>query len=254
MADTRFFDRAGPFDLEVLAEAAGAKIGGLPQSKSQYFDVRPLQTAGAEEVSFIDNRKYLDEFRTSNAGAILLRPDLTDQAPSGAALLITDDPYGAYAVIAQMYYPREAHAASTNLIDACADSAEIGAGVNFQRGSVVGENCKIGSGSIIGANAVIARGVYIGDNCSIGANSTLSHCTIGNNVIIHPGAAIGQDGFGFAPGHPEHKKVPQLGSVIIEDNVEIGSNTAIDRGSGPDTIIRSGTKIDNLCQIGHNVE
>jgi UDP-3-O-[3-hydroxymyristoyl] glucosamine N-acyltransferase len=129
----------------------------------------------------------------------------------------------------------------------------LGKDVAVDAGAVVGENCIIGDRTRIGANAVIGDGVSIGDDCWIGSNCTLTHCQIGHRAIIHPGVCAGQDGFGFAPGMAMHTKVPQLGRVIIGNDVEIGANTTIDRGAGPDTVIGDGTKIDNLVQIGHNV-
>ena len=118
---------------------------------------------------------------------------------------------------------------------------------------VVGPNASIGEGSHILAGSVIGANVQIGRNCTIGPSATITHTFIGDGVIIHPGVAIGQDGFGFAMGPSGHKKVPQIGRVIIQDDVEIGANTTIDRGANRDTIIGEGSKIDNLVQIGHNV-
>jgi UDP-3-O-[3-hydroxymyristoyl] glucosamine N-acyltransferase len=117
----------------------------------------------------------------------------------------------------------------------------------------VGARAEIGRRTLIGANAVIGPGVVIGDDCVVGAGATISHSLIGDRVNVYPGARLGQDGFGFAMGPEGHLKVPQLGRVIVEDDVEIGANTTIDRGAGPDTVIGAGTKIDNLVQIGHNV-
>ncbi|MFD0938414.1 UDP-3-O-(3-hydroxymyristoyl)glucosamine N-acyltransferase, partial [Methylobacterium trifolii] len=111
---------------------------------------------------------------------------------------------------------------------------------------------EVGAGTVIGPNAVVGPGVRVGRDCAIGAGSTLSHALIGNRVIVHPGARIGQDGFGFAMG-ATHLKVPQVGRVIVQDDVEVGANTTIDRGASRDTVIGEGTKIDNLVQIAHNV-
>jgi UDP-3-O-[3-hydroxymyristoyl] glucosamine N-acyltransferase len=123
----------------------------------------------------------------------------------------------------------------------------------IEAGAVIGERAELGAGCHVGPNAVIGEAVVIGPNCRIGAGATLSHCLLGARVVIYPGARIGQAGFGFALGTEGMTKVPQLGRVIIEDDVEIGANSTIDRGSGPDTVIGAGTMIDNLVQIGHNV-
>ena len=135
-----------------------------------------------------------------------------------------------------------------------AKSATIGKGVRIDAGAVIGEKVSIGSGCWIGANTVIGDGVDIGDHSRIGALCSISHAIIGKRVLLHRGIHIGQDGFGFAPGRGGITKVPQLGCVLIGNDVEIGSGTCIDRGAGPDTIIGDGCKIDNLVMIGHNVQ
>ena len=131
-------------------------------------------------------------------------------------------------------------------------SAKLGAGVTVDPGAVIGPRAEIGAGSLIGANAVIGPQVRIGADCAIGAGCTVTHAEIGDRVIMHPGSQIGQDGFGYISGAGGHVKVPQVGRVVIHDDVEIGSGTRIDRGGIRDTVIGQGTKIDNLCQIGHN--
>ncbi|MBY0430781.1 MAG: UDP-3-O-(3-hydroxymyristoyl)glucosamine N-acyltransferase, partial [Rhodospirillales bacterium] len=170
------------------------------------------------------------------------------------ALLLTDQPYHAYARIAQAFYPMprlEGWTAPNAVVDA---GAIIGEGCRIEWGAVIGPGVEIGRNCHIGANAVIGAGVVIGDDGIIGANATISHAIIGRRAFIYPGVRIGQDGFGFAMSPLGHLKVPQLGRVIIHDDVEIGANTTIDRGAGPDTVIGAGCRIDNLVQIGHNVQ
>ncbi|MEE2761384.1 MAG: UDP-3-O-(3-hydroxymyristoyl)glucosamine N-acyltransferase [Pseudomonadota bacterium] len=254
MADARFFDRAGPFSLMELAKTAGTETGGATLPTQEYSDVMPLARAGANHVSFIDNRRYIKHFRSSGAGAIIVAAELVPLAPPSAALLIADDPYRSYARIAQLYYPKPPTPGSPRPGLPVAESAKVGNNVVLMEGSVIGENCIIGDNCSIGEHTVLGQGVHLGEGCRIAPGCTLICCTLGSNVIVHPGARIGQDGFGFAPGTPSHEKVPQLGAVVIEDNVEVGANTCIDRGAGPDTIVGAGTKIDNLCQIAHNVE
>lgn len=253
MADPRFFTVAGPFTLEALAGISGAtrRDGGDPAAL--FVDVAPLDSAGSEHVSFLDNRKYLDAFRSSRAGLCVVAPAMADKAPEGMALLLADDPYRAYARIAQAFYPvvpPEPWQAPTAWVDS---TASVGEGCRIEPGAVIGARAEIGCRCRIGANAVIGDGVVVGDDCTIGAGSTLSHAILGRRVTIYPGARIGQDGFGFAMGPQGHLKVPQLGRVVIGDGVEIGANTTIDRGAGPDTVIGDGCMIDNLVQIGHNV-
>jgi UDP-3-O-[3-hydroxymyristoyl] glucosamine N-acyltransferase len=125
--------------------------------------------------------------------------------------------------------------------------------VTVDPGAAIGPGVEIGSGTIIGANAVVGRNVRIGRDCSIGANAVVAHALIGDRVILHPGCLIGQDGFGLVMAPAGHRKIPQIGRVIIQDDVEIGAGTAIDRGAFRDTVIGEGTKIDNQVQVGHNV-
>ncbi len=254
MADPRFFAAPTPMTLTELAATTEAEIlGDAPEGRS-FVDVMPLRDAGPRHVSFLDNPLYIADFSASAAGACLVHPDHAGKAPDGMALLVTRDPYRAYARLAQAFYP-SVPAKGTISPDADIDSsAVIGAGVHIDPGAVIGAGVEIGANSRISPNAVIADGCKIGSACYIGPVASLSHCLIGDRVILHAGVAIGQDGFGFAPGAESHMKVPQLGRVIVGDDVEIGANACIDRGTGPDTIVGAGSKIDNLVQIGHNVQ
>jgi UDP-3-O-[3-hydroxymyristoyl] glucosamine N-acyltransferase len=253
MADPRFFDRAGPFTLAALSQLSGARLLRPEEGGQQYSDVAPLETAGPEDVSFLENRRYIEAFLRSRAGAVFVDEKAAERAPPGIALLVSKEPYKAYALAAQAFYPSVEVAtrrAPSAIIDPTAvvpEDCDIGPNVVIEPGVRLGHRCRIG------ANTVIAPGVEIGDDCRIGANVTLSHCLIGSRVVLHPGVRIGQDGFGFAPDPGAPIKVPQLGRVVIGDNVDIGANSTIDRGSGHDTVIGSGTMIDNLVQIGHNV-
>jgi len=252
MADPRFFRLSGPFRLDELAEMAGAEIVG--DTENTFNDVRHLEDAGPTHVSFLDNKQYVDAFTKSGAGACIVRAEFAERAPRGMSLLITPEPYMAYARVASAFYPAapDGHGISPSAhVD---PRASIGANVRIMPGAVIFQGAEVGDNSIIGANAVIGHGCVIGTNCQINANAALSHCLIGDRVIVHHGVSIGQDGFGFASNADGHTKVPQLGRVIIEDDVEIGANTTIDRGAGPDTVIGAGTMIDNLVQIAHNVQ
>lgn len=252
MADPRFFSVSEPISLARLAAEANAEIkNGIPEQL--FEDVAPLSAAAANHVSFLDNKKYIEQFTISAAGACVVQEEMADKAPEGMALLITDEPYLGYARIAQLFYPRDAGTGGIAEGARIATDAEIGDGVHVGPNAVIGEQAIIGARCHIGANAVIGAGCVVGADTNIGANVTLSHCLIGERVTIFPGVCIGQDGFGFASSPSGAVKVPQLGRVIIEDDVEIGANSTIDRGAGPDTVIGAGTMIDNLVQIGHNV-
>ena len=253
MPDQRFFRRAGPFSLEALATLSGATLRDAALGRRLVTDVAPLETAGTDDLSFLDNRKYVDAFAQSRAGAAFVRERLADRAPPGMALLIATDPYKAFARAAQAFYPAPPTTpgrAPSAIIDPSAlvpADCEIGPHVVIEAGARIGNRCQIGPNTVIGPQ------VELGEDCRIAANVTLSHCVIGARVVLHPGVRIGQPGFGFAPDAAGPLKIPQLGRVIIGDDVDIGANSAVDRGSGPDTVIGPGTMIDNLVQIGHNV-
>lgn len=255
MADTRFFAVSGPFTLAQLAEISGATPveGGDPAAR--FVDVAPLDQAGPEHVSFLDNKKYVEAFKVSKAGLCIVSPEMADKAPAGMTLLVSPRPYRAYAAVAKAYHPEpalEPWTAPTAWVD---PSATVGEGCRIEPGAYVGAEAEIGAGCLIGPNAVVGRGVVLGEGTSIGANASVSHAIIGRRVVIFPGVRIGQEGFGFAMGSADgHLTIPQLGRVVIGDGVEIGANTTIDRGAGPDTIIGDGCRIDNLVQIAHNVQ
>jgi UDP-3-O-[3-hydroxymyristoyl] glucosamine N-acyltransferase len=253
MADRRFFHNKGPLTLKKISEISGVALSRGNETQS-ISDVAPLDRALTDEISFFDNSKYVDQFAASKAGACFVRAKYAELAPETMALLITEDPYRCHALVAQAFYPFLPSNDSISPAAIISPTARIGSHCTIGAGAVIGDHVVIGNNSIIGPNAVISRGVTIGDHTRIGGLTALSHCMIGSHVIIHRGVYIGQDGFGFALGREGHVKVPQLGRVIIDDHVEIGAGTCIDRGTGPDTHIGEGTKIDNLVQIAHNVQ
>jgi UDP-3-O-[3-hydroxymyristoyl] glucosamine N-acyltransferase len=253
MADPRFFTNVGPMPLGRLAEIAEADLGGAADPEARVADVAPLDMAGPDDVSFLDNRRYVQAFAASKAGACVVHPDFAGRAPEGMALLVTKAPYKGYAKIAAAFYPTPAAAPGihpTALVD---ETAEIGAGVAVGPFAVVGPGAKLGAGSRLYAQVVVEAGVEIGEGTEVMHGASLSHCLIGRNCLIHAGARIGNRGFGFALDPQGYVDVPQLGRVIVGDGVEIGANATIDRGAGPDTVIGDGCKIDNLVQLGHNV-
>ncbi len=254
MADPRFFTVAGPFTVGEIARRTGAAVAGSALAGRILVDVAPLDSAGPDELSFLDNPKYLDVLRRTRAGAAFVHPDRAAAAPPDLTLLVTPAPYRAYAVAAQAFYPEPPPPpgiAPSAVVD---PSAQLGEGCAVEAGAVIGARVVIGREALVGAHAVIGPGCVLGDRVRLGPHASLSHCIVGARVRIYPGARIGQDGFGFAPDPAGYVKVPQLGRVIVGDDVEIGANTTIDRGAGPDTVIGAGTMIDNLVQIGHNVE
>lgn len=253
MADPRFFHRSGPIALSELAAIADAEIVGDTPPEREFDDVMALADAGAAHVSFLDNKRYVDAFAASRAGACVVQADYVDRAPDGMALLVTKEPYLGYARIAARFYPVVPVIGGVSPQAFVDPGARVSAGARVDPQAVVGAGAEVAAGAWIGPGAVVGDGVSIGADSRIGAGVTLANCLIGSRVIVHPGVRIGQDGFGFALTPKGHEKVPQLGRVIVEDDVEIGANTTIDRGAGPDTVIGAGTKIDNLVQIAHNV-
>jgi UDP-3-O-[3-hydroxymyristoyl] glucosamine N-acyltransferase len=253
-----FFDRAGPFSLARISEETGAALADASRANTQVIDIRPLDSAGPGEAAFLDNPKYLPQLAETHASACFIQEKYADRVPAGTAALISPEPYRAYATALALFYPdagtpKTAQPASAGA--ASVDpSAQLEAGVIVEPGAVIGAEVQIGEGTRIAAGAVVGYRTAIGRNCYIGPRSVVTHALIGNNVIIHAGVAIGQDGFGFAMGARGHRKVHQIGRVIIQDWVEIGANACIDRGALRDTVIGEGTKIDNLVQIGHNVQ
>ncbi len=253
MPDPRFFRASGPFSLGELAGFACADISAGADPSARFSDVAPLDAAGPDHVSFLDDRRYRDRFVTSKAGACLVRPEDGAEAPKGMALLLTPQPYLGYARIAAAFYPPKRPEPGIHPHATVDPTSRIGEGCCIEAGAAVGPLADIGRDCHIGHHVVIGRGVVIGNDCVIGAGASLMFCIVGDRVLIHPGARIGQDGFGLVPGREQHVKVPQLGRVVIGDDVEIGANTTIDRGAVSDTAIGAGSKIDNLVQIGHNV-
>ena len=250
LGNSRFFRRSGPFPLAVVASTAR---GVVEQFELLLEGVAPLQTAGPNEVSFLDNRRYVSALEHTSAGAVIVHPDLAARVPTTAKAIVTSEPYAAWARVAALFYPvpppspgihRSAFVADGARID---PSAEIGPLCVIEAGAEIGPGCRIGPCAAIGS------GVIVGRDCRIGAHVSLSHALLGARVYVYPGARIGQEGFGFAYTKDGFLSVPQLGRVILEDDVEVGANTTIDRGSSQDTMIGAGSRLDNLVQIGHNV-
>jgi len=212
-----------------------------------------LDSAGEGQISFLDNRKYVAAFEASKAAACIVAPDFADRAPDGMVLIVTPKPYRAYARIAHAFYPSAAPSSGVHPTAFVDSSAEVAADAFVGANAVVEAGARVAARAEIGAGAVIGRGVCVGEDTSIGANASLTFCDIGARCQLHAGVRIGTRGFGFDMSAEGHLDVPQLGRVILGDDVEVGANSTIDRGAGPDTVIGNGCKIDNLVQIGHNV-
>jgi UDP-3-O-[3-hydroxymyristoyl] glucosamine N-acyltransferase len=254
MESRGFFPRQGPFTLNEIAQHAGAELASDVDVNRQIRDIAPLADAGQYDLSFLDNRKYVAAVSQTSAGACLLHREFADKLPEGTAGLYTERPYHALAHALQLFYPdaqrplvHQGQGGTTH------EDAQVEEGVSIEPGATVGARAQVGRGSVIAAGAVIGTEVRIGRDCYVGPNASITHALVGDRVVLHAGVAVGQDGFGFAMGPQGHLKVPQIGRVIIQDDVEIGANSTVDRGALSDTVIGEGTKIDNLVQIGHNV-
>jgi len=260
MPDPAFFVNDGPLSIQQICDLTDARVGDDVDVSLAISDVAALDRAEEFDLTFLDNLKYLDQLGFTKALACLVAPKNVIKVPGNVIALVHNRPYRAFAQVAQSLYPatRNPGAAFSHDSEPGSSfvhaSAVIDEDVVIEPGAVVGEDACIGSGSIICSGAVVGRCVKIGKNSFIGTNVSVCYALIGDHVIIHSGAQIGQDGFGFAMGADFHLKVPQLGRVIIQDHVEIGATTTIDRGTTRDTFIGEGTKIDNQVQIAHNVE
>ncbi|HWB47099.1 MAG TPA: UDP-3-O-(3-hydroxymyristoyl)glucosamine N-acyltransferase [Hyphomicrobiaceae bacterium] len=251
-----FFVRAEPVRLSELADKVGAKLPPGASGDLMIRDVKALADAGAGHLSFLDNRKYLPQLEATQAAACLVTPAFSGRVPSGTVALVTDTPYRGFALALQLFYAdalRSKAALAEMSAPGIHPTARLEEGVQVEPGAVIGREAEIGRGTVVAANAVIGYRVAIGRDCYVGAGASILHALVGNRVVVHAGVRIGQDGFGFAMGPQGHLKVPQIGRVIVQDDVEIGANSCIDRGALRDTVIGEGTKIDNLVQIGHNV-
>jgi UDP-3-O-[3-hydroxymyristoyl] glucosamine N-acyltransferase len=258
MSEPVFFTAVSHTIGEIAAQT-GARMRHPDSASEKISSAAPIESAAGGAITFIDNPRYARHAVETGASAIICAPKYVDRVPESIHLLIHDDPYRAYATALAMLYPGSQRPVLITGETGISGQALIGSNVTLEDNvivepfAVIGAGAAIGSGSHIHTGAVIGKGVQIGRNTSICTGASVSAAMIGNNVILHPGVRIGQDGFGFAMGPGGHRKIGQIGRVIIQDHVEIGANSTVDRGSNRDTIIGEGTKIDNLVQIGHNV-
>jgi UDP-3-O-[3-hydroxymyristoyl] glucosamine N-acyltransferase len=253
MADPRFFRRFGPFRLEDIAREIDAELVDPSTKDVMICDIASLQTAGPGELSFFNHAQYRSAFHATRASAVVTTRDFAQNGPNGVCLMSVAQPQLAFAQIGLLYYPSRRPEPNIS-VDARIDpSAVIGAAARIDAGAIVGADAEIGSGCHVASHAVIGGGVVLGNDSAIGANSCISHAIIGARVQIASGVSIGGQGFGFVPTANGRLRIPQLGRVMIGDDVEIGANCTIDRGSTGDTMIGAGTVLDNLVHIAHNV-
>jgi len=253
MPDKRFFPFSGPLRLTDIASHVAADLSDMRTSEMVIHGVGSLDTAKNGELSLFSEARYRSAFAKTHASVVVTSRELSELEPFDGPLLVVALPRVAYARICDLFYPPDSlhqRTHSTAQIDA---TAVLGEGCQIDAGAVVGLEARIGARCHLSSNVVIGAGVVLGDDCEIGANSVISHALIGSRVRIASNVSIGGSGFGFTPGPRGPVRMPHLGRVIVEDNVEIGGNCAIDRGADGDTVLGAGSVLDNLIQIAHNV-
>ena len=251
MSNRIFYINFGPYKLSEIAQNIGCEFDLSAGVDISISAIKSLSEAGTSDISFFSNKKYMDEFKNSQAGACLVPLDFTEK--SNTILLKTTNPYHAYAKMLEMFYSSGKSYGNKIMPSAyVSKSAKIGKNCYIGHNVVIEEEVEIGDNCVIESGALIDYKVKIGDRARIDSNVSISYSVIGNDVVVLPGARIGQDGFGFSTDKGVHKKIYHTGRVIIGNDVEIGSNSCIDRGSMNDTIIEDLCRIDNLVQIGHN--
>jgi UDP-3-O-[3-hydroxymyristoyl] glucosamine N-acyltransferase len=257
MSDPRFFENSGPFSLIDINNLIKGELS-CDNENTLITDISTLKFAGNSEITFFQDPAYKSDLSKTKASVCLIKKEHKGLAPSNLNLIFSENPYMDFTLISQSFYPNEILPKSTSAYDKSKSSdgiehsAAVDSSATIEEGAVIGSQAIIGKNSTVSSNAVIGKGVQIGSNCFIGANVSITHSIIGDGNIIHQGSSIGQDGFGFAMSPLGHKKIPQVGRVLIQDDIEIGANCSIDRGSIQDTIIKKGTKIDNMVHIAHN--
>jgi UDP-3-O-[3-hydroxymyristoyl] glucosamine N-acyltransferase len=263
MSARSFFRGDRQITVGEIVKLTGAELRRDADPARAVAGIATLDRGGPSDLVVLDLPRFADPARSTAAGACLTNRSLAQFVPSSVALLIVEKPFDAFVTVARVLFPDALRPSSLFAGNGAAagvapgavmhPSARLESGVTVDPGAVIGAGAEIGSGTVIGANAVIGPHVRIGRDCAIGPNVSIAHALMGDRVTVHAGCRIGQDGFGFAVGREPRRKLPQVGRVIIQDDVEIGAGACIDRGGLRDTIIGEGTKIDNQVQVGHNV-
>lgn len=259
MTEPRFFPVADAMTVAEIAALTGAVPAADHHADRRIRSIASLERAGAEDATYCESRRFSEKLKATRAGACFVRAGEMPLVPPETVALVTGDPHRAYTVLGRHLYPaalkpRPIGGAGLVSPHAYVDpAARLEEGVTVDPFAVIGSGAEIGRDAVIGAGAAVGPGVRIGRGSVVSPSVTIINALLGDRVVLHPGVRIGQDGFGFIPGGTGHLKVPHTGRVIIQDDVEIGANSTVDRGSNRDTVLGEGTKVDNLVQIGHNV-
>ena len=252
MVDKHFYDAKENVTLAQVAEVTSAVLADTSKADETIADIATMLHAGTEDICFFYDRKNKEKARQMQAKACITTTDLQQFVPENVIVLISENPKIAFIKLNEFMYAEKMPIAQIAASAKIAANAKIGTNCFVGENVVIGKDVEIGDNCIIEPNVVIAQGCKIGNNCRIGNNASIAYSIIGNNCYIYTGARLGQDGFGFQLINGQHHRIPQLGRVIIGNDVEIGANTCIDRGALDDTEIGDGSRIDNLVQIAHN--
>ena len=258
MTEPRFFPEPVPLSVAEVAEVTGA-VPASSREDIRITGVASLERAGAADASYLESRRHRALLNDTQAAVCFVKAGDASLVPATTLALVVAEPHRAFTQLARHLFPSALRPRPIGVAGEVSDkahvdpSARLEDGVTVEPFALVGAGAEVGAGTIIGPGAVVGPGVRIGRNAVVSAGVTVTHALLGDRVVIHPGVRIGQDGFGFVPGARGHLKIPQTGRVVLQDDVEIGANSTVDRGSNRDTVIGEGTKVDNLVQIGHNV-
>lgn len=237
--------------LAEIADRVEGTLSGDPEHRIS--GVAPVDQAGSGQLSFVANPRYLPYVQGTRAGVLLIPEALAERLPEAVPTIVVRDAHEALYRVLPLLYPSVKPSPGVHPTAAVAEDAEVGADVTVGPFAVIEEGARIGDGARIGAHAVVGAGAVVGRGCVVHPQATLyPGVVIGERCVIHSGARVGKEGFGFVWLEGGHRRIPQVGGCVLEDDVEVGCNTTIDRGSIGDTVIGAGTKIDNLVQIGHN--
>lgn len=250
MPDPRFFDTRAPLSIGALCNLTGAVADQAGASDRLISGVAPLDRAGPADVAFLGDKKHLAALRETKAGACFVHEMQAGDVPHGCVALVIGKPQFAWVQAADALHAAKFHDACDSLIH---PDAVLEEGVQLAPNVTIAAGARIGRGTRIAPGVVIGPGVAIGRDCEIGANATISFALLGDRVKIYAGVRIGEAGFGATAGAAGVVDVPQLGRVILQDNVTVGSNSCIDRGAWEDTVLGENTKLDNMVHIAHNV-
>lgn len=254
MVDTAFFKNNGPFSLAKIAEICEAELEDKSKADVQIKDLATMFNAGEGEVCFFFDKKKKTAGAEIKATACVTTPELAPFVPNNVIKLISANPHLGFVKLNYAMYEEYKPQPGISARASVSPTAEIGRDCYIGDFAVIEDGVKIGDNCIIESHAVISRNCQIGSRCRIGAGAGISHCIMGNDCYIYGGARIGWDGFGFMMLQGQHKRIPQLGRVIVGNDVEIGANACVDRGALDDTVIGDGCRIDDLVMVAHNVK